>query len=128
MKNIQNCNFYKKSYISIIVARCPLPLKTVMSSHKWFVAVFFQKYCLFRKTCLIIVLIKKVILIFGIRRLLSLKNGQMPRQNSFLQFLQKILLLSKKLFIKTFRTDFTNRKKLLLIEIKFNYQLKITAS
>ncbi len=39
-------------------------------------------------------------LIFVVRRLLSLKNCQMRPQNSFLRFSLKILLFSKKLSIK----------------------------
>ncbi len=44
--------------------------------------------------------IKKVTLIFGARRLLSPQNCQMRPQNSFSRFSRKILLFSKKLFIK----------------------------
>ncbi len=42
--------------------------------------------------------IKKITLIFRLRRPLSIKNDQMWPQNSFLQFPQKILLFLKKLF------------------------------
>ncbi len=43
---------------------------------------------------------KRVMLIFDARRLLSLKNCQMHRQNCFSWFSQKILLFSKKLLNK----------------------------
>ncbi len=46
MKNMQNLISYKKSYIDFC-RQAPLPLKTVVSSHKWFFQVFFQKYCFF---------------------------------------------------------------------------------
>ncbi len=66
-------SFPTKKVILILVAKRPLPSKTVIC-HKWFFVVFFEK------------------LIF------YFKNGQMRSQNSFLPFPQKIRHFTKKLF------------------------------
>ncbi len=49
-------------------------------------------------------------LIFGVRRLLSLKNCQTRPQNSFSQFSLKILLFSKKLLNKKVQHLISNKK------------------
>ncbi len=68
---------------------------------------------------------EKVILIFCLRRPLSLKNGQMRPQNSFLQFPQKILLSPKKLFnIKIFSIKFSIKKVTLIFSIRWRLLLK----
>ncbi len=103
MKNIQNVNAYKKSYTNF----CP---QTPSSSQKGYALsqmdfsqfslkiMLFSKNLFYDKTSVTWFMIKKVLLIFSLRRPLFLKNGQMSPQNSFLQFPQKILFFPKKLF------------------------------
>ncbi len=51
MKNIQNLIFYKKKLLLIFVIRPPdiLPLKPVISSHKWFFTDFSENTAFFEK-------------------------------------------------------------------------------
>ncbi len=56
--------------------------------------------CVTARQKLYLICDKKFMLIFGIRRLLSLKNCQMRPQNSFLRYSLKIQLFSKKLLNK----------------------------
>ncbi len=58
-------------------------------------------------------------LIFGVRRLLSLKNCQMRSQNSFLRFSLKIQLLSKKLWNKKiFNIKFLIKKAIFIFGVR----------
>ncbi len=101
MKSIQNRNTYKKGCIDFC-RQTPPRLKTVGPPTNSFLH-FFPKILLFpknlfhNKTSVTKFVIKKIILIFCFRSPLSLKNGQMRPQNSFVQFPQKILLFPKKL-------------------------------
>ncbi len=85
----------KKGYIHFR-HQTPPSLQKRLRPQKRFFAVFSENYNFFWKNCLLIIfntsfVIKKVMLIFGARRHLSLKNCQMRPQNSFSQFFQKIL-------------------------------------
>ncbi len=63
-------------------------------------------------------------LIFGVRRLLSLKNCQMRRQNSFLRFSMKIQLFSKKLSNKKiFSIKFLIKKAIFIFGIRLPWQV-----
>ncbi len=91
--------------IFIFVGRHPVPLKRDLAFGNSFLS-FSQKIQLLLKKPLnnkifrTSFVIKKVILIFGAKRLLSLKNRQMCPENSISQFSQKILFFSKKFLNK----------------------------
>ncbi len=101
-KNIQNLISHEKVYIHFR-RQTPPPLQKRLGPQKPFFAVFSENYSFLRKNCqknLIFntsFVIKKVMLIFGARCLLSLRNCQMCPQNSFSRFSRKILPFSKKL-------------------------------
>ncbi len=107
-KNIQNLISIKK-VIFIFIARC-LALQKRLGLQKW--SFFSENYSSFWKNCNFLkkllnnkifntsFMIKKVMLMFGARRLLSLKNYEMHPQNSFSQFSLKVLLFSKTLLNK----------------------------
>ncbi len=58
-------------------------------------------------------------LIFGVRRLVSLKNCQMRPQNSFLRFSLKIHLFSKKLLNKkVFSIKFLIKKAIFIFGVR----------
>ncbi len=107
-KNIRNLISHKKGCIHF---RCqkPSPFKRDSDSRIGFlpfsqkITVFFFVFCFFcffkllnNKIFGSLFMIKKVTLIFGARRLLSLKNCQMLPRNSFSRFSSKILLFFKK--------------------------------
>ncbi len=101
-KKIFNTSFPIKKIIFIFVATRLFPLKRYLGPRNSFMP-FFQKIPLLLKTLLnnkifsTSFVIKKVMLIFGAGRLLSLKDCQMCSQNSFPRFSQKIRFFSKKL-------------------------------
>ncbi len=93
--------YSKPHFLYILVARHPLPLKRDLGPRNSFLP-FSQKIQLFLKKLLnnkifsTSFVIKKVMLIFGVRRLLSLKNCHRCSQNSFSRFSQKIVFFPKK--------------------------------
>ncbi len=93
----------KKGYIHF-PRQTPLPFKRDLAARNGF-PLFSQKMQLFLKKLLnnnlfntSLVMNTKVMLIFGPKRLLSLKSCQMCFQNSFSRFFQKILLFFEKIF------------------------------
>ncbi len=48
MKNIQNLDVHKEGYTDFCRQTLP-PLKTIMSSNKWFFAVFWENNAFFEK-------------------------------------------------------------------------------
>ncbi len=94
--------FRVRGKFRIEIIKTTKPLFSTLSPRNGF-SPFSQKITAFLKKLLnnkifnISFVIKKIMLIFGARRLLSLKNCQMRPQNSFSRFSQKILLFLKKL-------------------------------
>ncbi len=101
-EKIFKISFSIKKVIFIFVARHPLPFKRDLDPRNGFLLRSqkiqpFLKEPLSNEIFRASFVIKKVILTFGARRLLSLKNRQMCLENSFSRFPRKILLFSKKL-------------------------------
>ncbi len=103
-----NLIFHKKGYVFTFIARRLLHFKRdlasrdLLSPFSWKIVFFFSFFFFLRKLLnnkisRIQFAIKRVRLIFGARRLLSLKCRQMCTQNSFSQLSRKTLLFSKKL-------------------------------
>ncbi len=106
-ENILKTLFPIKKVIFIFVAKSFLPFKRDLVPGNGF-CHFFRKLQLFLNKLLnnkifnTSFVIEKVILIFGVRRLLSQNNCQMCPQKSFSQFSRKILLFLKKLLNKKY--------------------------
>ncbi len=104
-ENIQNLISHKRGYIHFC-RQMPPSLQKRLRPPKRFFAVFSENYSFFfflkkqlnNKIFDTSFAIKKVMLIFGARRLPYLKICQMRLQNSFSPVFQKILLFSKNLF------------------------------
>ncbi len=114
MKKYSKPYFPVKKVIFIFLARRPLPFKRDLGPWNGF-SLFSQKIQLFLKKLLNNKIFNtsfviKVMLIFGPRRLFSLKNCQMRRQNSFSRCSQKNPLFSKKLNKKIFSIYFLIKK------------------
>ncbi len=101
-------SFPIKKFIFILVARRLISFKRDLGPRNGFLA-FSQKITHFWKKLVnnkifdtYLICDKKVMLIFGVRRLLSLKNCPLRPQNSFLRFSLKIQPFSKKLLNKKY--------------------------
>ncbi len=107
-KNSQNLISHIKGYI-YFRPQAPPVFKKALGPQKLFFAVFFRKYSFSLKKKLLNnnifstqFIINRVMLIFGARCLLSLKNGQMCPQNSFSMFLGKYDFFRKNCWTKKY--------------------------
>ncbi len=105
-EKIFKTSFSIKKVIFIFVARCPLPFKRDLDLINGFLSFspkiqIFLKKPLCNKIFRTTFVIKKVILIFGAGRLLSLKEiVKCTPKTVFLRFSRKVMLFSKKLLNK----------------------------